>query len=83
MQLVDKAKDPAAYFKGTNYFLTLEGSGTAPLIIEYGARGTDQFSSSDPPITVSGILEARIVSREHGVSSQSFSFPDIPFTNVR
>jgi TolB-like protein len=83
MQLVDKAKDPAAYFKGTNYFLTLEGSGTAPLVIEFGARGSDQFSSDDPPITVSGILEARIVSKEHGVSSQSFSFPDIPFTNVR
>ncbi|MCB1206282.1 MAG: hypothetical protein KDN18_18615 [Verrucomicrobiae bacterium] len=83
MQLVDKAKDPAAYFKGTNYLVTLDGSGTAPLVIEYGARGSDQYSSSDPPVTVSGMLESRIVSKEHGVTSQSFSFPDIPFSNVR
>lgn len=83
MNLVDQSRDSSVLFRGQNYFLKLAPSETASLVIEFGARGTDQYSQGTGVNTVSGILETRIVS--HGsqptVSSKGFGFTNLRLTN--
>lgn len=83
MNLVDQSRDSSVLFRGQNYFLKLAPSETASLVIEFGARGTDQYSQGRGVNTVSGVLETRIVS--HGsqptVSSKGFGFTNLRLTN--
>ena len=83
MNTVDQTRDSSALFRGQNYFLKLAPSEKASLVIEFGARGTDQYSHGAGVHTVSGILETRIVS--HGsqptVSSKGFGFTNLALTN--
>lgn len=83
MNLVDKTQDTTLLFKKQNYLIKLAPGGEAPLGIEFGARGTDQFTQDGSLRSVSGILETRIVS--HGsrpaVSSTGFGFQNLDVTN--
>ncbi|MEM7697141.1 MAG: caspase family protein [Verrucomicrobiota bacterium] len=83
MEYVDRANDPTVLFRDQNYLIKLAPGDTAPLILHYGARGTDQFTQSRPVHEVTGVLEARVVSSSSRkvVATRGFGFSNLTLDN--